>query len=153
MPSWFNAAVASNAASGGQRLAASLGQAVSDAVKSREEYVQAERQHVRLPVESARRLRWFENQDVSSLARQHAEEKKQLMACVIAMRTYMVQRGIQVAVLRMQILTCLANVSAFGFFSPLSQPPCSCWAALDPGGFHCKAGGVPVPQKAVPQGQ
>ena len=99
MNSWFS----SNAASGGQRLAASLGQAVysgasavSDAVKAREAQAQAERQFVRLPVDSARRLRWFENNDLTALARQHAEDKKQLMACVVAMRSCMVRRGVQV---------------------------------------------------------
>lgn len=108
---WFNAAVASNAASGSQRFAASLGQVVysgaavvSEAVRTHERHGAAsDRQHLRLPVESARRLRWFENRDVNNVVRQHARQKQQLVACVAAMRTCMVQRGVQV-VLNMEPL-------------------------------------------------
>jgi hypothetical protein len=112
MNNWFHGSVASNAASGSQRFAASLSQVVysgaavvSEAVRTHERHGAAsDRQHVRLPVESARRLRWFENRDVNNVVREHAMEKQQLMACVAAMRTCMVQRGVQV-VLDMDFLS------------------------------------------------
>lgn len=100
MKQWFNA---SGAAASGSSVAASITQAVQSgaaavrqSVKNAEKKQQEQKEYLRLPVASARRLHWFELRDLSALVRQHTQEKEQLMACVQAMRTCMLQRGIQV---------------------------------------------------------
>jgi hypothetical protein len=54
------------------------------------------RQHVRLSLESAKRLRWIESEDISSLVRRHAQEKNLMGECVAAMRKFLLQKGFQV---------------------------------------------------------
>ena len=100
MKQWFNA---SGAAASGHSVAASITQAVQSgaaavrqSVKNAEKKQHEQKEYLRLPVASARRLHWFEIRDLSALVRQHAQEKEQLMACVQAMRTCMLQRGITV---------------------------------------------------------
>lgn len=55
------------------------------------------RHHVRLSLESAKRLRWIESEDVSALVRRHAQEKNLMGECVSAMRKFLVQKGFQVS--------------------------------------------------------
>ncbi len=41
----------------------------------------------RLPVESARKLRWFDKEDLSALTKQHMREKHQLLDTITALKT------------------------------------------------------------------
>lgn len=101
MKAWFQPL--GNASGGYQSVASSIGQAVNSgaaavkaAVKAERGSVSTDRQHVRLSVESARRLRWFENDDITALVRRHIDEKQAMMECVGAMRNFLVQKGFQV---------------------------------------------------------
>lgn len=101
MKAWFQPL--GNASGGYQSVASSIGQAVNSgaaavkaAVKAERTSLSTDRQHVRLSVESARRLRWFENGDLSALVRKHIDEKQAVMACVGAMRNFVVQKGFEV---------------------------------------------------------
>lgn len=79
--------VASSIAQSVKQRAAALGVDAGD--KSKEQYL-------RLPLESARRLRWYEVGDVNSLVRQHAMDKQSLSDCILALRKCMVERGLEV---------------------------------------------------------
>lgn len=93
MKTWL----ATAGSAGSQKLASSFGSIVSNANQAVHKAASdRDSTHLRLPIDSARRLRWFEQHDVNSVVRQHAEEKQQLMACVAAMRRSMLQHGVQV---------------------------------------------------------
>lgn len=55
------------------------------------------RHHVRLSLESAKRLRWIESEDVSALVRRHSQEKNLMGECVSAMRKFLLQKGFEVS--------------------------------------------------------
>jgi hypothetical protein len=102
MKSWL-AAVGSNASGGYKGVASSIGQAVNTgaaavkaAVWEERTISQADRHHVRLSIESAQKLRWFESEDVSALVRRHTQEKNMMGEVVAAMRKFMLQNGFQV---------------------------------------------------------
>lgn len=101
MKAWFQPL--GNASGGYQSVASSIGQAVNSGaaavkavVKADRQSASTDRQHVRLSIESARRLRWFENEDISALVRRHVDEKQAIIECVGAMRKFLVQKGFQV---------------------------------------------------------
>jgi hypothetical protein len=102
MKVWWSS-VGGNASGGYQSVASSIGHAVNSgaaavkaAVKQERSPTSNVRQHVRLPIESARRLRWFESGDIDALVRRHAEEKRSVMECVGAMRAFMLKKGFKV---------------------------------------------------------
>lgn len=55
------------------------------------------RHHVRLSLDSAKRLRWIESEDVSALVRRHSQEKNLMGECVSAMRKFLLQKGFEVS--------------------------------------------------------
>lgn len=52
---------------------------------------------MRLSLESAKRLRWIESEDVSALVRRHAQEKNLMGECVSAMRKFLLNKGFEVS--------------------------------------------------------
>jgi len=57
---------------------------------------QPQQQFLRLPLESARRLRWFDAGDLAALAREHTADKEVLHEALLALRLALTERGIEV---------------------------------------------------------
>lgn len=55
---------------------------------------QEEQQYLRLPVESAKKLRWFDKQDINMLMQLHLREKQELFEANSALRQVMRRRGV-----------------------------------------------------------
>ncbi|GFR45083.1 hypothetical protein Agub_g6459, partial [Astrephomene gubernaculifera] len=55
---------------------------------------QGDRQYLRLPLESARRLRWFEKGDVQALTKAHFREKRDLLDAIAALKKVLLRHGL-----------------------------------------------------------
>ena len=53
-------------------------------------------QYLRLPIESARRLKWFESKEMDAIVKEHTLDKQVLVECITALRMCMVEYGIEV---------------------------------------------------------
>ncbi|KAG2445730.1 hypothetical protein HXX76_000336 [Chlamydomonas incerta] len=51
-------------------------------------------EYLRLPVESARRLRWFEKADLQALTKSHLREKRELLDTVAALKKVLLRHGV-----------------------------------------------------------
>eukprot|EP00775_Hariotina_reticulata_P005727 gene5727-5967_t len=54
---------------------------------------QSEKQYLRLPVESAKKLRWYDKADLAQLTRQHVREKHLLLDTITALKKVMIRAG------------------------------------------------------------
>eukprot|EP00882_Tetradesmus_deserticola_P030308 GHRQ01034014.1.p1 GENE.GHRQ01034014.1~~GHRQ01034014.1.p1 ORF type:complete len:169 (+),score=82.96 GHRQ01034014.1:594-1100(+) len=55
--------------------------------------VSESKQYLRLPVDSAKKLRWYDKADVASLTRQHVCEKHLLLDTITALKKVMIRAG------------------------------------------------------------
>ncbi|KAL6748518.1 hypothetical protein V8C86DRAFT_1139529 [Haematococcus lacustris] len=68
-----------------------------------------EKQYLRLPVESARKLRWYERDELSALVRAHLREKRELQDCIAAMKKLMLRAGLHEADVDAEVQTLVAQ--------------------------------------------
>ncbi|PRW20931.1 Golgi-localized GRIP domain-containing [Chlorella sorokiniana] len=69
-------------------------------------------QYLRLPVESAKKLRWFDRQDINMLMQLHLREKQELFEANAALRTVLRRQGVPDAQLEAEVKRINAQVDA-----------------------------------------
>lgn len=64
---------------------------------------QGDRQYLRLPLESARKLRWFEKADLQALTKSHFREKRELLDTLAVLKKLFVRHGLDEAKLDAEV--------------------------------------------------
>ncbi|GLC35111.1 hypothetical protein PLESTM_000280600 [Pleodorina starrii] len=64
---------------------------------------QGDRQYLRLPLESARKLRWFEKADLQALTKSHFREKRELLDTLTVVKKLLVRHGLDEAKLDAEV--------------------------------------------------
>ncbi|PSC74921.1 zinc ion binding [Micractinium conductrix] len=94
LPSTDELAAAAAAAVGTARSALPAPTASSEAASPVKQDANGEQQYLRLPVESAKKLRWFDRQDINMLMTLHLREKQELFEANSALRQVLRRRGV-----------------------------------------------------------
>ncbi|GLI70689.1 hypothetical protein VaNZ11_015629 [Volvox africanus] len=75
----------------------------SNAPTSQTAALQGDRQYLRLPLESARKLRWFEKADLQALTKSHFREKRELLDTLTVLKKLLVRHGLDEAKLDVEV--------------------------------------------------
>lgn len=71
---------------------------------------QNDKQYLRLPIESARKLRWYDKEDLQAIVKTHVREKRELLDAITALKKLLIRAGYTDATLDLETRHLLTHV-------------------------------------------